>query len=270
MKYSSFYKGKNSINFMKRRGLNLVNKKAQLTVFIILGIILVAGILVFFFYVKPDFFKTSTELSVDTCIKDAVNSEIENLVLTAGVINPQFNYMYQDENITFVCYTDEYYKPCVVQVPFLQSNFEQSLNRKTSEKIKQCYRDATAELRAEGYEVISGQIQSNVIIQPKSILVRVSSPITVSSQGSSQSFEKYDVEMPSDLFDLLSIADSVLQFESTYGDSNTLSYMAYYPDFIVDKIRRDDGIKIYVIDNKKDLKFKFATRSYVWPPGYGI
>ena len=46
--------------------------------------------------------------------------------------------------------------------------------------------------------------------------------------------------------------------------------VAYYPDLNVQKIRRDDGVKIYIVTDKKDIKFGFASRSYAWPPGYGV
>ena len=46
--------------------------------------------------------------------------------------------------------------------------------------------------------------------------------------------------------------------------------MTLYPDFIIEKIKRGDGTTIYIIKNKESkTKFQFASRSFVWPPGYG-
>ena len=83
-------------------------------------------------------------------------------------------------------------------------------------------------------------------------------------------FDNFVVESKSRLYDLVSIATSILNWEARYGDSETTLYMAYYPDIKVEKNLRDDGTKIYTLSdrNTKD-KFVFATRSVAWPAGYG-
>ena len=65
------------------------------------------------------------------------------------------------------------------------------------------------------------------------------------------------------------VANSILQYESSYGDSDVSSFMFYYPDLKVEKIRRDDSVKLYIITDKNNIKYRFASRSYAWPPGYG-
>ncbi len=212
MKYSSFYKGKKCINNMKKNEGKLVSKRdstkdpcldikgkqGQLTIFIILGLVIISAILIFFFYVKPDFFTSSTQLSVDTCVSDVINKEVTALSLQAGVSNPSFNSLYLDENYTFICYTDEYYKPCIVQTPFVTSNFEKTLTSRISQKIKDCYEKSVDDLRAKGYEVLTGNLKTEILIQPTSIVARIISPTVVSSPDASQSFNKFDVQVSSD------------------------------------------------------------------------
>ena len=70
---------------------------------------------------------------------------------------------------------------------------------------------------------------------------------------------------------MLMIATSILQFETSYGDSDISTLMLYYPDMAIEKVKRSDGTTIYIIEDKQSkLKFQFASRSYAWPPGYGI
>jgi len=70
---------------------------------------------------------------------------------------------------------------------------------------------------------------------------------------------------------MLMIATSLLQFEAKYGDSDTSSMMIYYPDYIIDKIKRDDGTTVYILENKEfGNKFQFASRSLAWPAGYDL
>ncbi|VVB79750.1 Uncharacterised protein [uncultured archaeon] len=249
----------------------LGSKKAQLTLFIILGLIIVSALIIFFLYVYPTFSNQSAQLSIESCVKDAISKEIPSLALNAGMINPTFSSMYLDENYTFICYTAEYYKPCVVQTPFLTTQFEKSLNTKVSQKVLDCYTKSVDRLRAEGYQVITGSLKSDISIQPTQILATISSPTSVSSGESSQTLgTNFEIKIPSDLFDVLSVSNSLLQFETNYGDTDTSTLMLYYPNIAIDKVRRDDGIKLYTVGNKKDIEFKFAVRSYAWPPGYAV
>jgi hypothetical protein len=47
--------------------------------------------------------------------------------------------------------------------------------------------------------------------------------------------------------------------------------MALYHNLIVQRMIQDDGTKIYTItDLNTGSMFQFATRSFVFPPGYGF
>ena len=48
----------------------------------------------------------------------------------------------------------------------------------------------------------------------------------------------------------------ILQFETTYGDTDLSTYDIYYPDLTIDKVRREDSVKLYTIDNGEGIKFK--------------
>ena len=58
------------------------NKKGQITLFIILGIIIVSAIAIFFLYVKPNFINPQGgELNFQTCVKATVQEKINELGL---------------------------------------------------------------------------------------------------------------------------------------------------------------------------------------------
>ena len=76
------------------------------------------------------------------------------------------------------------------------------------------------------------------------------------------------VSVSSNWYTLLNTAVNILQYEATYGDSETSLYISYYPDIKIEKTRRDDGSTIYELsDVITQDKFAFATRSLVWPQG---
>lgn len=249
---------------------NMNQKRGQITVFIIIAILLVGIILFYFYYIGPNFGSQSAKKpALEKCIEDQLSPIIEELSLNAGVVNPTFTSMYLDENYTFICYTNEYYKPCVVQQPFLKDSFENSLASAMKPKIQECYDNAVDELRNQGNDVTTGTIKTNLSINPDGISIVIQAPTVIANDGTSRRFQEFNVDIYSNLYTIIMIANSILQFESSYGDSDVSSFMFYYPYLTIQKIRRDDSVKLYIITDKNDIKYRFASRSYAWPPGYG-
>jgi hypothetical protein len=136
-------------------------------------------------------------------------------------------------------------------------------------KIESCYETGIAELKSKGYDVVSGKLNYTININPSEIKVVLKAPTSISSADSTKRVENFEIQIVSELYDVLMIANSILQFETHYGDAETSSFMIYYPDLKIEKIRREGGIKIYSITND-EIKYRFASRSYAWPAGYGI
>lgn len=266
MENSSFYKGDSAKNKMR-----IEQKRGQVTLFIILAIILVIGIIVLFTQSDFKFSPTSQKkLYVEKCIEELIQSSTKELALSAGTPLSAFNTMYMDENISIICYTEEYNRPCIVQQPFLKQTFENALTKKMKSEIENCYEAGVEELRASGYDVVSGRLNYSIEINPSLIQIKLKAPTSISNQDSTKKLENFEINMVSNLYDVLMVANSILQFETHYGDSETSSFGLYYPDLKIEKIRRDNNIKIYRITNAEGIKYQFASRSYAWPAGYGI
>jgi len=266
MENSSFYKGDFSRKNMR------VQKRGQVTIFIIVAIIIVFGIIAFFSFSNFSFSTNSQKsLYIESCIENELQDSLAELALNAGQINPSFTTMYMDENISIVCYTSEYYKPCVVQQPFLKQTFEDSLNKVMKPKIESCYETGIDELKSKGYNVVSGKLSYDIKINPDgTIKVELKAPTTISSdEDTTARVENFEIIMASNLYEVITVANSILQFETHYGDAEVSSFMLYYPDLKIEKIRRDGGIRIYVITSE-EIEYKIASRSYAWPAGYGI
>jgi hypothetical protein len=264
VKNSSFYKGKIVINPMKKSG-----KNGQVTIFIILAILIVSVVIIFFLYIAPKYQQSSGAKPVlDSCIESAMNEKIIQLSMTAGKINPEFTYLYLGENITYVCYSAEYHKPCIVQDPLLKQTFEMNLAKLMKPAIESCYESSLENLKARGYDVVLGDIKTSLEINPGKVNINIEAPTTISRE-TTRSLKDIDVEISSPIYEILMIATSIIQFETYYGDSETSQFNYYYPEFVVTKMKRGDETKIYTI-SKDEIKFQFATRSYAWPAGYGF
>jgi len=245
-----------------------LKKRGQLTLFVFIAILLVVMIFVYFFWIQPTYFSTHVSgLNFDECVMDSTREAITELSLVGGEVRPVFYYMYQDNKIPYYCYTNEAYKTCIVQQPMVKQYFEERLVKHFGEKVNVCYENALLELRDKGYNVAKGTVRVNLTIIPDKVNIEVLAPTTIGTQR----FENFRMAIDSNLYDILMVATSILQYEASYGDSPTSELMYYYPELIVDKIRRGDGTKVYVITDKAtEDKFQFASKSLVWPAGYDL
>ena len=92
--------------------------------------------------------------------------------------------------------------------------------------------------------------------------------LTLTLGGDSERYEKIVVVVDKNVYELMSIANSILNMELKYGDSETTTYMNYYHDLKVEKLKQSDGTTIYILTNRDTgEKFQFASRSVAWPPG---
>src|SRR3989344_8311419 len=96
-----------------------MNKRGQVTVFVIVGIIILATVfLVFYFLGDRINKKTQTEIVFDQssleplqdyvgdCIEKHGNEAIELVLKQGGKIDPGFYYYFKNEKVNYLCYSD--------------------------------------------------------------------------------------------------------------------------------------------------------------------
>jgi len=189
--------------------------------------------------------------------------------MNGGYLEPESYVSYQGEKFTYFCYTSEFYEPCVVQQPLIKRNFEMELKKQIEPRARQCVNDLKKLYETKGYDVQADVGNLNVTFIPGKLNLEFLSPMTISKENV-QTFRKFSSSIDTEMYDLLLTASSIVDFESTLGDTETLIYIQYYPDLKIEKIKRD-GNTLYTLSNvvSKD-EFQFATRSLVWPQGYGV
>lgn len=247
-----------------------MNKRGQISIFIILAIVIVASVLAFFLFPRIGILSGEVNPSdyLRTCIEQDLEDVKDILSRQGGYLSPENSVMYQGVSIQYLCYTSEFYKPCVVQQPLLVNKIESEMKSYLQPRAIQCVNNLKNEYERKGYSVSNVVGDMNVDIVQKKINVEFISPMTISKE-TTQSFEKFSVSVESEWYDLLLTAVSIIQYESTVGDSETGLYVQFYPDLLIDKIRRDDGT-IYKLRNIiTNDEFVFATKSLNWPRGYG-
>ncbi len=248
-------------------------KRGQATLFIIIAIIIVVGVVLALIF-APRFNSGNANVNtenpkayIESCIADDLREDLELVGMNGGFLNPEGNLLYKGEEIKYLCYTNENYKPCVIQEPLLKSRIESELKNSLSGKVESCVQNFVQESRRKGNEISIGNIVSEIELNPRKINLIVNVPMTITNEVT-RNYDVFDIEFESEMYDLAILVTSILSFESIYGDSEITDYLRYYPDLKIEKISAGDSNTIYIVSNVvTEEEIRFASRSLVFPAG---
>ncbi len=249
-------------------------RRGQVAIYVIVAIVIVGILLVIFLF--PDIRTTITagEFSPNAyladCIDDDLRAGVELLASQGGYRNPEGFILNGGVKIKYLCYNSGNYETCVVQQPMIKNHFEKELGDMIVPKANECAQALKTEYESRGYSVSASSVNSQVSLIPGKIRVEFLAPMTITKENT-QTFRDFSVEVDSEMYDLLMTAQSIVEFESEFGDSETSLYLQYYPDLKIEKNKLQDGSTIYKLsDVNTREEFAFASRSLVWPAGYGL
>ncbi|MFH1586148.1 MAG: hypothetical protein ABIB79_05255 [archaeon] len=249
-------------------------KRGQVTIFVIIGIVVVVlGVLIYLFYPRISttlgFGEESPSSFIQNCIEDEIKTNVDLLSNQGGSLSPSHYIIYNNEKIEYLCYTSEYYVTCVMQQPMLQEHIESEIQKGIKKESADCFAELEDSYKKKGYTVNLNSGNTTVELLPNRILTTFNKELTLTN-GEAKTYDSFKVVVNNNLYELIGIANSILNWEARYGDAETTTYMNYYHDLQVQKKKQTDGSTIYIIKelNTGD-KFQFASRSVAWPPGYG-
>lgn len=254
--------------------LSKKNRRGQVTIFIIIAIIIVAAALIIYSF----FPKVKTSLGIQqnnpegyiqSCLQDKITSTVNNISEQGGSLVPKNFVLYNNTEIEFLCYTEEYYRPCVLQQPMLKEYVQSEIENGINSDINSCFSSMQQSFEGQGYAVDLTQGAKTVELLPNKIVATFNYSATLTKGTDIQKYNSFSVILNNNLYELTTTATSILNFESVYGDAETTTYMTYYHHLKVEKIFGINGAKIYILTNRDTGdKFQFATRGQVLPGGY--
>ncbi|MEK6859840.1 MAG: hypothetical protein AABX54_03425 [Nanoarchaeota archaeon] len=247
------------------------NKAGQITVFIILAVMIVV-VLILLFRDKAgiSFIITKPESPADKiskCVKDVAGEGLVLIKNQGGYLAPENSYLYLGNKVGYLCYAEEYYMQCVMQKPMLKTDIEKELKTYLDPKIKDCIDSVKGSLENQNYAVDYKNPETSIKLAPSSIIIDINLDLKI-SKDTTTSYKNIKVDISSKLYEFAMTAMSIANWEARYGDSETMSYMFYYPTLKVEKKARDEGTRIYILtDRESGENFMFAVRSYAIPSG---
>ena len=248
-------------------------KKGQVTIFIIIAVLVVA-IGVAIYMLSPGIRTGITgetknpEQFIQTCLEDEIKDAVETLSLQGGSIEPEHYFTYNNINIEYLCYTNENRALCVVQQPLLKQHIESEIKSDVEGVVRNCFDALQKNYEDSGHGVDLQPGSTKVELLPKRIVTSFTHVLTL-TKGETETHDAFRIVLNNNLYELISIANSIIEWETTSGDADPRLYMTYYPDLKVEKNPRDDGTSIYVLtDRNSGNKFQFTSRSLVQPIGF--
>ena len=248
-------------------------KRGQVTIFIIIAILIV-GVAILFYFVIPKaetttvFNEKNPSSFIQACLEDKIEDTAETVSLQGGSLAPEHYFTYNSINIEYLCYTNENYETCVIQQPLLKQHAESEIENEIREDVVNCFNALKESYEEKNYNVEMKIGKTTIELLPKRVVANFDYTLTVSKDQIDR-YNDFSVILNNNLYELISIANSIIEWEATLGDADPRIYMALYPDLKVEKNLRDDGTKIYVLTDKNtENKFQFASRSLVFPPGH--
>ncbi len=248
------------------------SKHAQVTIFIIIAIFIVAaGVLIYLFF--PQIRSSlgggikDPQGFIQGCVEEEIEDAVEMVSLQGGSIEPEHYITYDDLPVEYLCYTNEYYKTCSVQQPMLKEHIESEIKIEIEDVVIACFNSLEENYKNRGYTVNMDPVVTKIELLPKRVVATFDTEITL-TKGDVETYDSFRVILNNNLYELVGITQSILEWETTLGNSNPDVYMTIYPDLKVEQDYMSDGTKVYILTDKNNgNEFKFASRSLVFPPG---
>ncbi len=248
-----------------------MKSRGQVTIFIIVAIVIVVGIIASIIFMGRYDTETPTNLGpqafIDKCVKDVVEESVGKMLKNGGEILPSQAIMYQGDEWNYLCYQADYYQGCYNIHPMLELQIESEIVRDTNDGIQRCFDTMREDLENRGYDVKGGATEYSINLLPGYVEINLMKPIDVSREETAQSFEDFTTRVLSPIYDLVQIAREVVNSEAQFCHFEYNGYMLLYPKYDIRRIDYTDS-KIYrLIDRGSGAELRFAIRSCAFAPG---
>jgi hypothetical protein len=258
-----------------------MEKKGQVTIFIIIAIVIVSAIASFFLFkgnvLNPEIGESPEKNPgsfLSTCMEEKIRETVSKISSQGGYISNPLNktFKFDGENsftdISYLCYTSNYYIPCVNQEPMLIHHLKSEIKNYISEDVGKCFDRLTSSLSNQGFTVDAKYKDFEVELTEGKIALNVDAELTLTKTGETSSYTELKIITLSKFYDTAMVVQEIVSQEAKYCNFEYLGYMTLYPQWEIDKFRTSDSIVIYTVKNKDSAdKFKFAIRSCAIRPG---
>ena len=253
-----------------------LNKKAQVTIFIILALIIVVSVVLIILLMQgpkdeptvAD--ETDPQSYIENCVKDSLEEVVQILMKQGGYVDPlPLDYkLYEDEKVSYLCYNDEPGKECFVLESDLELHLEEEINNYLEPRIESCFSTLETALKEKNYLVSVGDMSFETKIEPGQVVVEINREFESTKRGNQQKIDNFRLGYIYPVKELSFHTMKILTNEAFLGncyDNNNIRLTEYSidnPPLIAERVLMGENNWIYTL-TMNEFKFKFAIRSCV-------
>lgn len=262
----------------QKRKVRMKSKRGQVSVFIIIGVVIVAGVVFYFLLAgkkapvisKPVL--TDPEILIEKCAEDAAVEAIEIMLPQGGYLNPENYKLYNNTKVQYLCYTTLFYQTCINQEPLYIKHLQDEITGYITPKIEDCFSDLKSNLEQEGYTVKVADMKVSTALSKGSVKISIDRDFRMNKQETAKIIEKFESVFNSPVYKMGILAQEIANEEAKYCYFEYVGYMLLYPDMSISKKHVGQGSsagKIYTITDKDSKKvLNMAVRSCEVPAGF--
>ncbi len=235
-----------------------MNKRGQITIFVIAGIVIVAAVLLLIF-LRGQLFVTVTPENlpdqlfpirdhVQDCIKDIAPDYIERIGLQGGYLSTSEG-TYRLTNgipVSYLCYNVGRSPLCYNRMLTL-NHMETELSKAIAEGLQTCL-----DLRRfeRGFSMTIGSLAVETSIGQDTVAVTANLPVTLTKDTASVSEDEFSETFEFPLGRLYDVSQDIVDIETVYGEFDQLNYMlSKRGQYVIEK-QRPYPDKLYILQHK--------------------
>lgn len=250
-------------------------KRAQATIFIIAGIvILVLVVLLFagrraglgFLQVGQEDLKAemdNMEDKVMDCLAASAKTPVETIGLQGGYLKvpPNSYRLWADNKVSYLCW-NQVGKPTCINRLLTIDNMQSELQDAINEQLKKCLNVQEFAGPFAGYTIdAANTYEVNVKIKPSAVLVNLNYLITLKGkEGATESKKEFNQVLDYPLGKLYDVSQDIVTFETQFGEFEQLVYMPQKKGQYTIRKDRPYPDKIYILKERDNpYIFQFAV-----------
>ena len=251
--------------------INIKNNLGQAMIWAVVAIAIIGVIILFFAVNRKEATVTTSkdttiQLDLKQCVSKATGLRADAL-LERGGFGSGISFLYKGKNISFLCYTEGFYKPCVQQHSLLVREVTSSFKGALRSEIEECFSEAIYDLQRRNIAVEEGALSYSVELIPGSIRIAITKSLILRSNDQTQTIKGFIIDVQHPAYELVSVAAEIASQEAKFCNFEVNGYSLLHAELSV-VVDRFDGVKAYtLVDKKTEKKMQFAIRGCAIPAG---
>lgn len=240
-------------------------KRAQVTTFVIIGIVILAVLGLFLYArsiglgVSPESFisskKTAIESRIDECTREHAARVLDIIGKQGGTLTPLKALQFNGNRVSYLCYNIPGSDNCVNRVLTLR-DIENQVSSYLENNLINCINIDS--FKSSSYSLQPGNLEVSTTIGQNNVLVIVDYPITLSRDNARLTVSRFSSTVSIPLGRLYLTAIDIIDSEAQVGEFDPLPYMLVHNLIRIEK-QRPFPDKVYIMNVRTSpYIFQFA------------